>query len=297
MDDGASLGEDDIEYLAFFLVDERRHQDRTLAGGCDTMFHVIGEGLWIALCSCIEHGAAYMNGGVAGLIEQFGVPDSAIDTTGDIDVRLHAEEAGFKALGSEALRVHIDIMNSRGKPAILTHRADVRHLGEDRRGGSGRYYRPGTRRKMRGSRRGVIIASRFLGTLPEAAGGGLDALRKGLADIPNHMKMIGHKAIMKHLYHGVMSGHLADAFKDSFTKIGIVDPSLGRIVIGDEELTEQRLAGGDRQGDMVETGAFPCFAGVLPFPCVVIIGHIQLFLAGDSIALEYKEKYSILGGG
>ena len=185
-------------------------------------------------------------------------------------------------------------MNGRRQLAILTHRANVGHLGKDRRGGSGRWYRPGTRRKIVAGERGVIIAGGLFGTLPETADGGLDALREGLPDIPDHMKMVRHEAIMEHLYHGIMSRYLADTFENSLGEVGIGDPSLGGIVLGNEEFTKQRLMGCNRQGDMVESGALPCFAGFLPMPCVVIICHAGLYWSGRIVS-AWNTKKTTLG--
>jgi hypothetical protein len=101
------------------------------------------------------------------------------------------------------------------------------------------------------------------------------------------MEMVGHEAIMEHLYHGVMDRYLADTFEDGFAEVGIANPSFSGIFTGDDQFSEQRLAGCNCEGDMVKSGAFPCFAGILPLPCIVIISHAGHFLAGDSIALEY----------
>ena len=137
---------------------------------------------------------------------------------------------------------------------------------------SGRWYRPGIQRK--------IVAGGLLGSLPETADSGLDALWEGLADIPDHVQMVRHEAIMEHLYHGIMSRYLADTFENGLAEFGIGNPSLSGIVIGDEEFTEQRLTGCNRQGDMVKSGSLPCFAGFLPLPCVVIICHAGLYWSG-----------------
>lgn len=57
--------------------------------------------------------------------------NSGIDAVVDLDTGLDAEEAGLKALGSEALRVHVEVVDSGGELRVMPHGLDMRHLSED----------------------------------------------------------------------------------------------------------------------------------------------------------------------
>ena len=113
-DEGQMLCKENREDLLLVLGDERRDKDSALAGCGDTAIHVFAEGLRVAGVRFINEIMADMNLHKTGTHQQFGIPYSAVDTTGEVDVRLDAEEAGLEALGSKASGVHVNIPDSGG---------------------------------------------------------------------------------------------------------------------------------------------------------------------------------------
>lgn len=87
------------------------------------------------------------------------------------------------------------------------------------------------------------------------------------------MQMIGHEAEMQHLYFGVERRDSEQPINDRITKIRTLNEGFGGVLFGDLKRAEERLAAGYGEGNMIERGAFPCFAGHLPMPCVMIIRH------------------------
>ena len=60
-------------------------------------------------------------------------------------------------------------------------------------------------------------------------------------------------------------------------KVSAFEMSLGRVVIGDDERAEDRLAGRNRQGDMVQADAAPRCTRLLPLP--FLVSHLRQILA------------------
>ena len=108
-DEGQMLSEENREDLFLVLGDERRDEDSALTGCGDAAIHVFAEGLRVAGVRFVHEIMADMNLHKTGIHQQLGIPNPAVDTTGEVDVRLDAEETGFEALGSEAGGVHLDI--------------------------------------------------------------------------------------------------------------------------------------------------------------------------------------------
>ena len=113
-DEGQMLSEENREDLLLVLGDERRDKDSALTGCSDTAIHVFAEGLRVAGISFVNEIMADMNLHKTSTHQEFGIPYSAVDTTGKVDVRLDAEEAGFEALGGKASGVHVNIPDSSG---------------------------------------------------------------------------------------------------------------------------------------------------------------------------------------
>ena len=113
-DEGQMLCEENREDLLLVLGDERRDKDSALAGCCDAVIHVFAERLRVAGVSFVNEIMANMNLHKTGTHQEFGIPHPAVDTTGEVDVRLDTEETGFEALGSEANGVHVNIPDSSG---------------------------------------------------------------------------------------------------------------------------------------------------------------------------------------
>lgn len=74
---------------------------------------------------------AHVDGGALGDVQEARRANSGIDAVVDLDTGLDAEEAGLKALGSEALRVHVEVVDSGGELRVMPHGLDMRHLSED----------------------------------------------------------------------------------------------------------------------------------------------------------------------
>ena len=72
-----------------------------------------------------------MDGGALGDVQEARRANSCIDAAVDLDTGLDAEEAGLKALGSEALGVHVEVVDSGGELRVMPHGLDMRHLSED----------------------------------------------------------------------------------------------------------------------------------------------------------------------
>ena len=222
-DDIVTFGKKDDKHFFLFIRDKRRDHDDALTSIFDATVHIVTEGLVVALDGKFNPLAMDMNGRVAEMLEDVGIADSAIRSASDLDTFLHPEELRHLEFCGKALRVHVDIPIGSRELAVLTHRADIGHLGE--------YpffeFRSDTirrnRRKSLRSEGGRVkrsgredLATGFLGSLPEAAHGGLDTLRHLMAYVPNRMEMVRHKAIMEHLYLRMIDGHLAQAVEDSF---------------------------------------------------------------------------------
>ena len=222
-DDVMTFGKKDYEDFLLFVGYKGRDHDGALTSVFDASVHVISEGFVIAIDGHFDPLAMDMNGRVTEMLEDVGIADSAKRSAGDLDAFLHTEELGILTFGSKTLRVHVDILIGSRELAILSHRADMGHLGE--------YpffeFRSDTiRRNRRKSLRGVgrksmrsgreNLAAGFLGTLPETADSGEDALWHLMAHIPDRMKMVGHEAIVEHLNLGMVLGHFAQAVEDGF---------------------------------------------------------------------------------
>jgi hypothetical protein len=65
-------------------------------------------------------------------LQQGNIPYSAIPAAGYLNILLDAEETGHKALGSQALRVHLNVTDGSRELAALRHGTDIRQLSKDR---------------------------------------------------------------------------------------------------------------------------------------------------------------------
>ena len=113
-DEGQMFSDENKEDLFLVLGDERRDKDSALTGCGDTAIHVFAEGLRVAGVRFVREIMADMNLHKTGTHQQFGIPHPAVGTTGEVDVRLDAEETGLEALGGKASVVHVNIPDSSG---------------------------------------------------------------------------------------------------------------------------------------------------------------------------------------
>ena len=113
-DEGEMLCKENREDLFLVLGDERRDENSALAGRGDTAIHVFAERLRVAGVRFVNEIMADMNLNKTGIHQEFGIPYSAVDTTGEVDVRLDAEEAGLEVLGGKASWVHVNIPDGSG---------------------------------------------------------------------------------------------------------------------------------------------------------------------------------------
>ena len=152
---------------------------------------------------------AHVDGGALGDVQEARRANSCIDAAVDLDTGLDAEEAGLKALGSEALGVHVEVVDSGGELRVMPHGLDMRHLGKDGVKGmisiladliAERFLivMPTTSRLKRRIIIG-ICATELLGTHPKARDDLPDTPRKRALYVPDKMKMIRHQSVMKHL--------------------------------------------------------------------------------------------------
>ena len=159
-----------------------------------------------------------MDGGALGDVQEARRANSGIDAAVDLDTGLDAEEAGLKALGSEALGVHVEVVDSGGELRVMPHGLDMRHLSEDGIEGiisivadliAERFLivMPTTSRL----KRRIIIricATELLGSHPKARDDLPDTPRKRALYIPNKMEMIRHERVMKHLDIRLILGYI-----------------------------------------------------------------------------------------
>lgn len=152
-----------------------------------------------------------MDGGALGDVQEARRANSGIDAAVDLDTGLDAEEAGLKALGSEALGVHVEVVDSGGELRVMPHGLDMRHLSEDGIEGiisivadliAERFLIVMPTTTGQSLKRRIIIgigATELLGTHPKARDNLPDTPRKRALYIPNKMEMIRHERVMKHL--------------------------------------------------------------------------------------------------
>ena len=99
-----------MEHFLFIARDEGRYHDRAFGGGIETGGFVVMKGLVIAVFYGIfDPNTAYMDRLAKLLHKNADIAHGIVDTSVDLDVMLHAEEAWLEALGSKANRVHLDI--------------------------------------------------------------------------------------------------------------------------------------------------------------------------------------------
>ena len=131
---GVFFLEEDMKHLLLMLGNKRRDHDRALASGENTAVLVITEWLVVAvLLSIFDPNAADMNGAVAVIMEKGDVTHGAVGTTGNENVGLDTEEAGFEALGSETLWIHLHIADHRLQLPMTGKRTDEGSFREERR--------------------------------------------------------------------------------------------------------------------------------------------------------------------
>lgn len=263
--------------------DKRRDHDRALAGGIIARGDVVVEGLGIAEASSLGHGMADMDRCAEGLCEEFAVADRRIEMAIDLDIGLDAEELRLEALGSEASRIHLNVLNHRLELALAGERAEERHLGEE--GGivvgiqsrrnrrttvsisGGDYVGIQSRRNGRTTAR--IERTQVFGCLPEATHDELDATGHGAPDVDDSMEMIGHNAELKDTDLGEALVEMEQALNEVFGEGFLGHVSAEGVVIGDDEIAQQGLPTGDGKRHMIDTDAFPGRTALLPLPIVM----------------------------
>ncbi len=278
--------------------DKRRDHDRALAGGIIARGDVVVEGLGIAETGSLGHSMADMDRSAEGLCEEFAVADRRIEMAIDLDIGLDAEELRLEALGSEASRIHLNVLNHRLELAVAGERAEERHLGEEggivvgiqsRRNGrttvcidGGAYIGIQFRRnrrttvcidggdyigiQFRRNRRTTVSIERtqVFGGLPEATHDELDATGHGAPDVDDSMKMIGHDTELKDTDLGEALVEMEQALNEVFGEGSLGHVSAERVVIGDDEISQQGLPTGDGKRHMIDTDAFPGRTALLP---------------------------------
>jgi hypothetical protein len=187
--------------------------------------------------------------------------NSGLDAAVNLDTGLAAEETGLKALGGESLWVHVEVVDSGGELRVMPHGLDMRHLSEDGIEGiisivadliAERFLivMPTTSRL----KRRIIIriyATELLCTHPKARDDLPDTPRKRALYIPNKMEMIRHERVMKHLDIRLILGYIPQEIGERTTEGRDINTSLSGVVIRDDKGAEERLAGCDRQRDMI----------------------------------------------
>ena len=204
-----------------------------------------------------------MDGGALGDVQEARRANSGIDAAVDLDTGLDAEEAGLKALGSEALGVHVEVVDSGGELRVMPHGLDMRHLSEDGIEGiisivadliAERFLIVMPTTTGQSLKRRIIIgigATELLGTHPKARDNLPDTPRKRALYIPNKMEMIRHERVMKHLDIRLIFGYIPQEIGERTTEGRDINASLSGVVIRDDKGAEERLAGCDRQRDMI----------------------------------------------
>ena len=243
--------------------DKRRDHDRALAGGIIARGDVVVEGLGIAEAGSLGHGMADMDRCAEGLCEEFAVADRRIEMAIDLDIGLDAEELRLEALGSEASRIHLNVLNHRLELALAGERAEERHLGEE--GG----IVVGIQSRRNGRTTVRIERTQVFGCLPEATHDELDATGHGAPDVDDSMKMIGHNAELKDTDLGEALVEMEQALNEVFGEGCLGHVSAEGVVIGDDEIAQQGLPTGDGKRHMIDTDAFPGRTALLPLPIVM----------------------------
>lgn len=204
-----------------------------------------------------------MDGGALGDVQEARRANSGIDAAVDLDTGLDAEEAGLKALGSEALGVHVEVVDSGGELRVMPHGLDMRHLSEDGIEGiisivadliAERFLIVMPTTTGQSLKRRIIIgigATELLGTHPKARDNLPDTPRKRALYIPNKMEMIRHERVMKHLDIRLILGYIPQEIGERTTEGRDINASLSGVVIRDDKGAEERLAGCDRQRDVI----------------------------------------------
>ena len=275
-DEGAVLGEENGKDLLLMFGDERRDKDSALAGGYYTTIHVFAEGLRVAGFGFVNEDMADVDLHKTGSHQKFGIPYSAGDTTGKFDVRLDTEEAGLEALGSEALGVHLYVAHHGIELTVAREGAHKRHLMEERIEGLPDRIRRNRQTRSNGEvgigkalNRGRVLAAELFGGLPERAEDGHDALFHLAAYTNDEMEMIRHHTEPHDHYLWVTLIEMEEAGNELFSEGSFVHISLGWVLFGDDELTEERFAAGHGEGHMVDADALPCRTTLLPMPLIL----------------------------
>ena len=263
VDNGALFGDEGMEDVFLPRGDKRRDHDRALAGGIIAGGDVVVEGLGIAEAGSLGHGMADMDRCAEGLCEEFAVADRRIEMAIDLDIGLDAEELRLEALGSEASRIHLNVLNHRLELALAGERAEERHLGEE----GGIVVGIQSRRNRRTTAR--IERTQVFGGLPEATHDELDATGHGAPDVDDSMKMIGHNAELKDTDLGEALVEMEQALNEVFGEGCLGHVSAEGVVIGDDEIAQQGLPTGDGKRHMIDTDAFPGRTALLPLPIVM----------------------------
>lgn len=84
------------------------------------------------------------------------------------------------------------------------------------------------------------------------------------------MQMVGHEAVLKNLYFGMMRRDSTVTIQKSLPKGGALNKSLFRIPIGDDQFAQQGLTAGDGKGDVIDADALPGCLRRLPMPLMLI---------------------------
>lgn len=281
-DKGKVLSEENSEDLFLMLGDERRDKDSALAGGGYATIHVLAEGLRVAGFGFVNEDMADVDLHKTGSHQKFGIPYSAVDTTGKVDVRLDTEEAGLEALGSEALGVHLYVAHHGIELTVAREGAHKRHLMEERIEGLPDRIRRNRQTRSNGEvgigkalNRGRVLAAELFGGLPERAEDGHDALFHLAAYTNDEMEMIRHHTEPHDHYLWVTLIEMEEASNELFSEGSFFHISLGWVLFGDDELTEERFAAGHGEGHMVDADALPCRTTLLPMP--LILRHSSKF--------------------
>ena len=161
-----------------------------------------------------------MDGGALGDVQEARRANSCIDAAVDLDTGLDAEEAGLKALGSEALGVHVEVVDTGGELRVMPHGLDMRHLSEDGIEGiisivadliAERFLIVMPTTTGQSLKRRIIIricATELLGTHPKARDNLPDTPRKRALYVPDKMEMIRHQRVMKQLDIRLILGYI-----------------------------------------------------------------------------------------
>ena len=122
---------------------------------------------------------------------------------------------------------------------------------------------------------GGRVEGEFFDALPEATDDSEDALRHGGCDVENGVEVVRHEAVLEQFDLGVSLGDLGEVVNDGSAEFGALHVGLHGFVVGDDEFTQQGVAGRYHKDHVVDADAAPSAAVLLPMPSVVC--HVRQF--------------------